>query len=266
MTIENKVCYLGDDDATRAAAYLCGIMTNKGIEFDRVDGGTSPADDFQSRRYALYIVSDYQASLFKPGDMDHIVEAVRQGSGLLMLGGWESYFGRLGEYHRSPLKEILPVIMADRDDRQNYSSPVLLRPTVAEHPILEGLPWETAPGVGGYNRFEAKAGASVLLQGFRTKTTWMKVVAQAGEDVDSSDVSLELLESFPFLVVDDAGAGRVAAFASDVAPHWIGGMVDWGAPRIFQELPKRLGDNLFVEIGCDYAKFFEQLVRWTGRL
>ena len=106
----------------------------------------------------------------------------------------------------------------------------------------------------------------MLLQGFRTKTTWKKVVAQAGEDVDSSDVSLELLESFPFLVVDDAGAGRVAAFASDVAPHWIGGMVDWGAPRIFQELPKRLGNNLFVEIGCDYAKFFEQLVRWTGRL
>lgn len=266
MDIEKKVCYLGDDDATRAAAYLCGIMTNKGIEFDRVDGGTSPADDFQSRNYALYIISDYAVSSFRLGDMEHIAAAVREGAGLLMLGGWESYFGRLGEYHNTPLAEILPVVMANSDDRQNYSSPVLLRPAVENHPILADLPWDTAPGVGGYNRFEAKAGADVLLQGFRTKTTWKKTVAPVGSAVDSNDVAIELLESFPFLVVDSVGKGRVAAFASDVAPHWIGGMVDWGTPRIFQELPKRLGDGLFVEIGCDYAKFFEQLVRWTANL
>ena len=266
MTFEKKVCYLGDDDATRAAAYLCGILTHAGIDFDRVDSGIAPGDDFQSRRYALYVVSDYQASLFKQGDMEHIVAAVREGSGLLMLGGWESYFGRLGEYHNSPLKEILPVVMASADDRRNYSSPVLLRPTVADHPVLAGLPWETAPGVGGYNQFEAKEGATVLLQGYRTKTTWRQPVAAVGAPVDSSDVAIELLDATPFLVVDDVAEGRVAAFASDVAPHWIGGMVDWGTPRVFQELPEKLGEGLFVEIGCDYAKFFEQLVRWVGRL
>ena len=41
-------------------------------------------------------------------------------------------------------------------------------------------------------------------------------------------------------------------------------MVDWEL-RIFQELPDWLGADLFVEIGCDYAQFFAQLVRWTGR-
>ncbi|MBQ9371018.1 MAG: hypothetical protein IJU03_02390 [Thermoguttaceae bacterium] len=266
MELEKKVCYLGDDDATRAAAYLCGIMTNKGIAFDRVNAGAAPSDDFKSRAYSLYVISDYCASCFKPGDMEHIVEQVRRGSGLLMLGGWESYFGRLGEYHNSPLAEILPVVMANADDRRNYSSPVILRPTVADHPILSNLPWSTAPGVGGFNRFDAKEGATILLEGVRTQTTWLNAVDEWNAPLNSDEVKVELLEKIPFLVVDSVGAGRVAAFASDVAPHWIGGMVDWGTPRIFQELPEWLGDGLFVEIGCDYAQFFDQLVRWTGAL
>ena len=267
MELEKKVCYLGDDDATRAAAYLCGVMTRYGIEFDRVDSGTAPSPDFQNRAYSLYVLSDYAVSNFKPGDLEHIVEVVKTvGSGLLMLGGWESYYGRLGEYHNTPLKDVLPVIMGDSDDRQNYSSPVLLRPTTLDHPILAGLPWETAPGVGGYNRFQAKPNATTLLEGFRTKTTWRNAIDDPTKPIDQSDVQIELLEKFPFLVVSEEYKGRVAAFASDVAPHWIGGMVDWGTPRVFQELPRILGQDLFVEIGCDYAKFFAQLVRWTGTL
>jgi uncharacterized membrane protein len=179
-----------------------------------------------------------------------------------MLGGWESYFGRLGEYHNSPLAEILPVEMSDSDDRRNYWSPVLLRPTTLDHPILADLPWETAPGVGGFNRFDAKDGATVLLEGIRTQTTWKKTVAA---DLKPDDIQIEFIEKYPFLVVDDLGAGRVAAFASDVAPHWIGGMVDWGQERVFQELPASLGDGLFVEIGAEYAKFFAQLVSWVGK-
>ena len=266
MELLNKVCYLGDDDATRAAAYLCGVMTNKGIDFDRVDSGFAPADDFLSKRYALYVLSDYAAASFKPGQLEHIVDAVKKVSGLLMLGGWESYYGRLGEYRNTPLAEILPVVMASSDDRRNYSSPVLLRPVVDSHPIVDGLPWSTAPGVGGFNAFEAKEGAQVLLEGVRTETTWLRPVVKLGAPLDSSDATVKLLESFPFLVVDSVGEGRVAAFASDVAPHWIGGMVDWGVPRVFQELPAKLGDGLFIEVGRDYAQFFAQLLRWTGRL
>ena len=267
MELEKKVCYLGDDDPTRAAAYLCGVMTHYGIDFDRVDSGTKPGADFQNRAYALYVLSDYAVSSFNDGDLEHIAASVKEnGSGLLMLGGWESYYGRLGEYHNTPIKDVLPVNMSDSDDRRNYSSPVLLRPTTLDHPIVAGLPWETAPGVGGYNRFDAKEGATVLLNGYRTKTAWRTPVAEPNKPLDQADVSIELLEEFPFLVVDEVGKGRVAAFASDVAPHWIGGMVDWGTPRVFQELPDRLGTGLFVEIGCDYAKFFAQLVRWTGAL
>jgi uncharacterized membrane protein len=114
-----------------------------------------------------------------------------------MLGGWESYFGRLGEYHDSPLAEILPVEMADSDDRRNYWSPVLLRPTTLDHPILADLPWETAPGVGGFNRFDAKDGANVLLEGIRTKTTWKKTIAadlNAGKAADAQVTPNQVLD------------------------------------------------------------------------
>ncbi len=267
MQLEKKVCYLGDDDPTRAAAYLCGVMAKYGIDFERVDEGTAPGADFQDRAFSLYIVSDYSRACFKPGDMETIVSRVREdGAGFLMLGGWSSYFGRLGEYHNSPFAEILPVEMQTSDDRRNDWSPVLLRPTsesALAHPILSGLPWETAPGVGGFNQFAAKPNATVLLDGIRTQTTWKRLVSN---DLTANDVEIQFGEKIPFLVVDDCGKGRVAAFASDVAPHWIGGMVDWGRERVFQELPKNLGDDLFVEIGADYARFFANMLRWTGNL
>ena len=43
--------------------------------------------------------------------MAHLVDCVRGGSGLLMIGGWESFHGRLGEYQGSPLAEVLPVVI-----------------------------------------------------------------------------------------------------------------------------------------------------------
>ncbi|MCF0235081.1 MAG: hypothetical protein HUK22_08935, partial [Thermoguttaceae bacterium] len=218
--------------------------------------------DWDDRAFALYILSDYSRKNFLPGDMERIAALVREkGAGLLMLGGWSSYFGRLGEYQGTPIADVLPVVMGNSDDRGNDWSPVLLRPTTLDHPILAGLPWETAPGVGGFNRFAAKSGATTLIEGVRTRTTWKNLVA---DGLNADDVQIEFLEKLPFLVVDSCGAGRVAAFASDVAPHWIGGMVDWGKERVFQELPERLGDGISVEIGADYARFFINLLKWTA--
>ena len=66
-------------------------------------------------------------------------------------------------------------------------------------------------------------------------------------------------ESAPLLVVGEYGAGSVAAFASDVAPHWVGGFVDWGEQRISAQAE---GSDE-VEVGSDYARFFSRLVEWT---
>ncbi|MDR1960092.1 MAG: hypothetical protein LBQ54_13790, partial [Planctomycetaceae bacterium] len=51
--------YFGDDDATRAAAYLCGVMTHEEIPYVRVNSSETPPDSFGTTLYDVYILSDY---------------------------------------------------------------------------------------------------------------------------------------------------------------------------------------------------------------
>ena len=239
--------YFGDDDVTRAAAYLCGIMTYYGIPFTRIDSTQSPPDALLQKPCDAFVISDYPCERFQPGQLEMICDAVKNGSGLVMFGGWESYHGRLGEYHETVLADVLPVTMLNEDDRRNFSQGVILSP-VQSHPILDYLLWETPPFVGGLNEFTAKPDAEVLLNGIP-----LSIRANNGRFDFDCDA-----KNYPMLVVGEYGKGRTAALATDVAPHWVGGFVDWGKSRITQELP----DGGFVEIGADYAIFFAQLLRW----
>jgi len=65
----------------------------------------------------------------------------------------------------------------------------------------------------------------------------------------------------PLLIVGRHGEGRTAALATDVAPHWVGGFVDWGDRRVTQPVA---GDA--IEVGNWYAQFFRNLLVWTGKL
>jgi uncharacterized membrane protein len=246
--VNPRICYLGDDHLAGAAAYLAGIMGHFGLAYNYVPSAEPPPASFRTERYALYVISDYPAARFAPDDVVHVRDCVAAGSGLLMIGGWESFFGRLGEYHQSPLAEVLPVRMLAEDDRRNCAQPCLVR-KVAEHPILEGLPWETPPGIGGFNAVTPKRGAETLLQAVQFS------VHSRGEGFEFARQG----ES-PLLVVGTHGQGRTAALATDVAPHWVGGWVDWGDSRIVQEL----GSGL-IEVGNWYAQFFRNLLVWTGR-
>jgi uncharacterized membrane protein len=244
-----RVCYLGDDDLPLAAVYLAGIMTRYGVAYDYVPSPRSPDDALFDQDHAAYVLSDYPAARFRPGQLERLAERVRGGAGLAMFGGWESFHGRLGEYHRTPLADVLPVVMADTDDRRNCAQPCLVK-AVARHPILDGLPWEQPPTIGGFNAFRPKPEATTLLASvqFAVRRTGDEFQFTAGAES-------------PLLVVGQYGRGRVAALATDVAPHWVGGMVDWGAQRVVQEMP--FG---FVDIGAWYAEFFHNLLAWvTGR-
>jgi len=244
-----KFLYFGDDDMTRAAAYLCGIMIHADLSFERVDSTQSPSDALLQEPYNAFILSDYPRERFQPGQLETIRNAVNNGTGLVMFGGWESYYGLLGEYHDTVLADVLPVTMLRADDRRNFSQGVLLSP-VQPHPILDHLPWETPPLVGGLNELTAKPDAKVLLNGLPLS------IQKNGSQFD---FGLDP-QTYPMLVIGEYGKGRTAALATDVAPHWVGGLVDWGQSRITQLLP----NGGFVEIGSDYAQFFAQLLRWVG--
>ncbi|MBM4074350.1 MAG: hypothetical protein FJ267_01740, partial [Planctomycetes bacterium] len=63
-------------------------------------------------------------------------------------------------------------------------------------------------------------------------------------------------EEFPVLVTGRYGNGQVAAFASDVAPHWVGGFVDWGDRRV----KAKAKDAAEIEVGSYYARFWQTLI------
>lgn len=244
-----RICYLGDDHLQGAAAYLSGVMLHHGLAHDHVPSAAAPPPGFLAAPYALYVVSDYPAASFGAAAMEHVVRRVGEGSGLLMLGGWESFHGRLGEYHRSPLAVALPVTMANADDRRNSAQPCLID-KVADHPVLADLPWDEPPCIGGYNAVTAKPGSETLLRAVRYH------VRRVADGFD-----FEREATAPLLVVGHHGRGRTAALATDAAPHWVGGLVDWGDGRVVQDVA-----GAFIEVGNWYARFFRNLLAWTGNL
>jgi uncharacterized membrane protein len=139
--------------------------------------------------------------------------------------------------------------MLSEDDRVNSSQPWIIEKK-EEHPILSGLPFDEYPSyVGGFNRLTKKEMSAELLS-LRELT-----ISSAFDRT----LRIETRGSVPLLVVGAYGVGRTAAFASDVAPHWVGGFVDWGEQRI----TTRAQGSEEVEVGSDYVTFFSRLVEWT---
>ena len=251
--MSKKVLYLGDTTLDTAAAYLAGVMTACDIEFDYLASNEPFDDGMLGNDYAGIIISDYPAGNFTGGQLASIAEKVSDGIGLLMIGGWESFSGIGRQYTDTILKEVLPVHMIDGDDRVNSSRPCLIE-KVCEHEIIGSLPFETnAPSIGGYNSFEAKPDATVILRSQRFNARCEKGTFQ-----------FEAMgESAALLVTGNYGKGRVCAFATDAAPHWVGGLVDWGEKRVHAQA-SGAGE---IEIGNWYAKLLSNMVKWiAGRL
>jgi len=242
-----SIVYLGDTAIDQAASYLAGIMTLNGMHFDYLASHEHFNEYLLAGDVDLMIISDYPAMNFTTVQMELIVKRVKAGMSLLMIGGWESFTGLGGDYNKTPLADVLPVKMKDSDDRVNFSSPcMVMRQT--DHPIIDDLPFdESVPPIGGLNSFEPKEGTELLLSAVQYNAS------RIGDDVEFTKA-----KSYPLLVVDQSNQGRTAAFASDVAPHWVGPLVDWGPERV-----KAKAQNAEeIEVGSNYAKFFANLINW----
>lgn len=246
----NSILYLGDTHLHDAAAYLAGLMYGWGWAFDYVPSHEPASPAIFDAPRELVIVSDYPAARMDAQTQRRLVEQVAGGTGLIMIGGWESFHGLGGDWDGTLVGDALPVVIESEDDRMNCDQPVLVRRLV-EHPAVAGLPWDSRPPViGGFNRITAKPGATVLLEAQR--------FTAAGNE---GEFHFTPLDRHPLLVVGEHGRGRTAALATDVAPHWVGPLVDWGVPRVAAQAPQANA----VEVGGDYAKFLRQLLNWVGR-
>ncbi len=245
-----KVLYLGDTTVHTAASYLAGVMLHHDIDFDYVSSDVAFDPAQLSHDYDAIIISDYMADRFARANFDGLLGCIRRGTGLLMIGGWESFTGLGGNYHDTPLADILPVVMKGSDDRVNSYTPCMIQPE-CDHPITRGLPFaEHAAAINGYNQLQAKEDATTVLS--------VKRYTAAFTD---GDFQFSLRDLDPLLVVHIAGNGRVACYAGDVAPHWAGGFVDWGDRRHVL----RAEESEEVEVGNWYVDFFGNLVKWVAQ-
>ena len=244
-----RVLYLGDTSLGGAASYLAGVMTHSGIEFDYHASDEAFSDAWLDARYGAVILSDYPSANLTETQTQRLVEVVQGGMGLLMIGGWESFTGLGGDYGTTPLADVLPVAMQESDDRLNNSGPCVVVRDL-DHPIVRDLPFDVnAPVVGGFNALQAKP------QGITVLSVEMFGASRTGDRVE-----FRPQKTFPLLVVGRFGQGNVAAFASDVAPHWVGGLVDWGPDRIEAQAP----NGPAVEVGSDYTRLFTNMIRWVA--
>ena len=128
-----------------------------------------------------------------------IRDYVKQGGGLIMIGGWSSFSGRFGTaaYYDTPVEEALPVTcLKGADDRVETPEGVKVKLLDKDHPIVKNIPWENAPVFEGFNKIIPKEGSNVI-------------AVIGDEEIES-----------PLLVTWEYGKGRSAAFASDCSPHW----------------------------------------------
>jgi len=244
------ILYAGDTALQAAASYLAGIMSHYRISFDYL--ASDQKFVMPGKECRLLILSDYPCRNFVSAQVESIAERVRDGMGLLMIGGWESFTGEGGDFRGTAIGDVLPVSMLANDDRVNCAQPCLVERN-STHPIVQDLPFdEVSPSIGGFNRVVAKPEGRTILSARRV------AVRRKGKTLAFAPNR----KADPLLVAGVSGKGRVAAFASDVAPHWVGGLVDWGITRI-----TACADGAHpVEVGNWYAQFFNQMIRWTAAL
>ncbi len=244
-----SILYMGDTSLDTAAAYLAGLMTLWGCEFDYVPSHEDLSATVLEPPRSLFVISDYPAHRISRHLQQEIVGDEEDGAGLLMVGGWESFHGLGGDWDGTPIGEALPVLISSHDDRLNCDHPVFVRPA-EPHPISDPLPWDDRPPlIGGLNRVQTKSDAATILMAEHFHALYR-----------DEHLQLAPVASDPLLVVGNHGGGRTAAFMSDVAPHWIGPLVDWGPERISAEAP----GSEQIEVGNLYAQFLRQLLTWTA--
>jgi uncharacterized membrane protein len=249
--MDAPVLYMGDTSLETAASYLAGVLKMYQIDFDYVSSSQCCSDLLLDKPYRAVILSDYPAANFTPAQLALLKTKVADGLGLVMIGGWESFIGQGGNYDTTILSDILPVTMQKIDDRINWSGPCVVEKT-SDHVIVVDLPLAMElPVVGGFNEVKVKANAVTILSARRFS------VARSANIFTFTAQSIS-----PLLVVGTCGKGRVATFMSDVAPHWVGGLVDWGKKRI----TVKANGASEVEFGEYYAALFANIICWTANM
>ena len=116
----NSILYLGDTHLHDAAAYLAGLMHGWGWQFDYVPSHEpTPVEMFDSPR-ALVIISDYPAARMDATDPATVTQTSgRRSTGLIMIGGWESFHGLGGDWDGTLVGDVHCPVIIESDRRSD---------------------------------------------------------------------------------------------------------------------------------------------------
>jgi uncharacterized membrane protein len=236
-----RVLYAGDSPVGGAANYLLGILGSLPITYKHIPPSQMlTASDFK-HSWNVIILSDFSRKNLTL-DAERLLEKqVQNGTGLLMVGGWGSFSGPFGKWKGSRVERLLPVLCRAQDDRLNFPGGAIVHQK-AKHEMFKNFTFQHPPVICGLNQIEPKKDSREIL-----------VVREIDTD------HLKLKREYPLLVV--SSRLKTAALATDLAPHWCGGWVDWGTKR------RNLAVNskIQVEVGDRYVDFVASLVNWLGR-
>lgn len=226
-------------ESATSARYLTGTFARAGVDVRHIEA-RQPLDSLDEAWDAV-LFSDYPARRLGAAAAATIERRVTAGAGLIMIGGWASFSGKGDGYRETAIAALLPVLCAESDDRRNVPSGLWLEALQPAHPVLRDLDLGAPPVLCGYNAVTLAEGATLLAQ---------------GRLVEFRDGAPQPGNAVPLLAVRQAGAGRALAYASDLVPHWCGGIVDWGAERV--TLPGG------AEVGQGYCTFLLNMLQWAS--
>lgn len=240
------ILYAGDSPVGGPANYLLAILRYLRAEFVHLPPSAVLETKWLKHRYDAILLSDFSRKNMPEAAQKAVASQVKYGTGLAMIGGWGSFSGPFGGWKDSLIEELLPVTCSSQDDRTNFPGGALALPSHGKHLILNKVSFKHPPVICGLNAFQPKKNAHILLRARKL------ILEKDGESVAFEKKEYPLLVTHPSL--------RTAALATDAAPHWCGGMVDWGSHSI--KLPVQ-GD-ISVEVGDLYVQFFASFIQWLA--
>lgn len=191
-----------------------------------------PSDAETLGKFDVFIIGDLDSSYFKPDQQKLLIERVRAGAGLLMLGGYHSLGP--GGYAGTPIGEVLPVLLGGREIGQvNDPFLPLLTPDGTRHPIFANIagffPTRAGPAKeGGLPELDG----CTKVEGPRPGATVLAVHPTEANQM-------------PVLAVQPLNQGRTAVFCGDTTRKW-------------QQGPRALGQE------SPFLRFWGQMVRWLA--
>lgn len=171
---------------------------------------TIPQDRETLAKFDVFIMGDLDSTYLRQGQLEGIRDRVKQGAGLIMLGGYHSLGP--GGYRDTALAELLPVQLGDRNVGQ-ASDPFHLQLTAEgrQHPIFANIAQffpggEKSKEVSGLPQLEG----CVRVLGASPAATIL--ATHPKEKAGGSPM--------PVMAVQPFGEGRTAVFTADTTRNW----------------------------------------------